>query len=538
MFEKMELQRNDSRYFPGVAPLYFLCSFLPHLPERGMFLTLWRFELKVKIGIIKCMNCAQQTNEKREYVRRMVFMENQENGRKRLPFVRKIGYGIGDAGSNFCWTFVASFIMIYCTNTLGVNAAVIGTIMMLSKILDGITDVFMGRIIDATHSRMGKARFWLFVSSFPVALFTFLLFNVPAGFSENTKYVYIFIVYTLMGAVFYTMNNIAYSTLTALVTKNPKNRVEMGSYRFIFAIIAVLFMSSFTSGFVEKFGGGQQGWRTVSIIYSILCLVLLLIPVIAVKELPEEELRDAETGDKEGMQNQGENESFGFFKGFLILLKNKYFIMILLIYLVQYLASGITGGMGIYFATYQMGDAALLGPISMAGMLPIIVALPFVPQITAKFGIRNSAIAGKILGVLAGIILIIGGMTGQFLLVMAGLVLKAVGNSPLTGGLNALIAETDDYSELKFGQRLTGTIYSCSSVGIKVGTGIGTALCGILLEMGGFDGMAETQTATAIATINWSYLLASALPAVFLAVILCFLKVEKENKELREKREK
>lgn len=457
-------------------------------------------------------------------------MENQNNGMKSLPLIRKLGYGIGDAGSNFCWTFVASFIMIYCTNILGVSAAVIGTIMMLSKVLDGITDVFMGRIIDATHSKMGKARFWYFISSFPVAICTFLIFNVPGSFSENTKYIYIFIVYTLMGAVFYTMNNIAYSTLTALVTKNPKDRVQMGSYRFMFAMISVLFMSSVTMNLVENFGGGQKGWRTVSIIYSILCLVLLLVPVIAVKELPEEELRDA-------AMNDAPEEKVGFFKGFVLLLKNKYFIMILLIYLVNYLVGGITQGMGIYFATYQMGNPSLFGAITMAGMLPIVIALPFVSQLTAKYGIRNSAMAGNILALLGAIVLITGGMMGKFSLVLTGLVIKAVGTAPLTGGLNALIAETDDYSSLKLGHRLTGTIYSCSSVGLKVGTGIGTAACGFLLELGGFDGTAATQTATAVATINWSYLLASALPAVFLTIILYFLRVEKENKELRERKQ-
>lgn len=455
-------------------------------------------------------------------------MGEKNNGMKSLPFIRKVGYGLGDTGSNFCWAFVASFIMIYCTNTLGVSAAVIGTIMMLSKVLDGITDVFMGRIIDMTHSKMGKARFWYFVSSFPVAIFTFLLFNVPASFSEDTKYIYIFIVYTLMGAVFYTMNNIAYSALTALVTKNPKDRVQMGSYRYISAIAAVLFMSSFTMGFVEKFGGGQTGWRTVSIIYSILCLLFLLIPVIAVKELPEEELLNTKTAEQD-------KEKMEFFKGFLLLLKNKYFIMMLLLYLVLYLSSGITGGMGIYFATYQMGDASLFGAINMAGMLPLVIALPFVPQITAKFGIRNSSLGGNLVGVLGGIVLIIGGLAGKFSLVMVGLVLKAVGMSPMTGGMNALLAEIDDYSGLKFGQRLTGTIYSCSSVGIKIGTGIGTAACGFLLEAGGFDGTAATQTATAISTINWSYLLANALPIVIIAIICYFLKVEKENKELRNK---
>lgn len=454
-------------------------------------------------------------------------MSNQENQEKSLPLIRKIGYGVGDAGSNFCWTFVASFIMIYCTNTLGISATVVGTLLMLSKVLDGITDVFMGRIIDATHSKMGKARFWYFVSSFPVAIFTFILFNVPGSFTENTKYIFIFVVYTLIGAVFYTMNNIAYSTLTALCTKNPKDRVQMGSYRFIFAAIAVLFLSFITSGLVESFGGGQKGWTAVSLIYSIICLVLLLVPVFAVHELPEEELREAMGIDKK-------KDEPGFLQGVALLFKNKYFLLILALYLVKYMGSGLTSGLGVYFATYQLGNASLLGTLSLAGILPAAIALPFVPGLTAKFGMSKTVMAANLVGALTCIPVVIGGLTGNFSLVLIGMVLRAVASAPQTGAMNAIIAETDEYSHLKFGHRLTGMIYSCSSVGIKVGTGLGTALCGFILDMGGFDGMAETQTATAVATINWSYLLAVIVPMILAAVLFYFLKVEEDNKKLRE----
>ncbi len=134
---------------------------------------------------------------------------------RKMPLWRKIGYGIGDLGSNFCWTFVASFVLIYFTNTLGISAAIVGSIIMFSRILDGVTDLFMGQIIDRTKSKMGKARFWYFLSSFPVAIMTFLIFNVP-NFNNTGKYIYIAIMYTVMGAVFYTMNNIAYSSLIAL----------------------------------------------------------------------------------------------------------------------------------------------------------------------------------------------------------------------------------------------------------------------------------------------------------------------------------
>ena len=123
-------------------------------------------------------------------------------GEKRLSLFQKIGYGMGDFGSNYCWTFVGGFIMIYCTNTLRVSAAVVGFLMMISKFLDGFTDVIFGMILDRTHSKMGKARFWYFWSAFPTAISVFLLFNVPGTFSDNTKYAWVFIVYVLMGAVF------------------------------------------------------------------------------------------------------------------------------------------------------------------------------------------------------------------------------------------------------------------------------------------------------------------------------------------------
>ena len=458
-------------------------------------------------------------------------MSNQKQQEQSLSLIRKIGYGVGDAGSNFCWTFIASFIMIYCTNTLGISAAVIGTLMMISKVLDGITDVFMGRIIDATHSKMGKARFWYFVSSFPVAIFTFILFNVPGSFTENTKYAYIFIIYTLIGAVFYTMNNIAYSTLTALCTKNPKDRVQMGSYRFIFAAVGILFLSFCTSGLLEYFGGGQKGWTAVSLIYSIICLVLLLVPVFAVHELPEEELREAVGTDKK-------KDEPGFFKGIVLLLKNKYFLLILALYLVKYMGSGLTSGLGIYFATYQLGNASLLGTLSLAGILPAAVALPFVPALTSKLGMSKAVMTSNIVGVLTCVPVVIGGLTGNFTLVLIGMALRAVASAPQTGAMNAIIAETDEYSNLKFGHRMTGMIYSCSSVGIKIGTGPGTALCGFILDLGGFDGMAQTQTAKAVATINWSYLLAVIVPMLLAAVLFYFMKVEEDNKRMRAEKQK
>ena len=453
-------------------------------------------------------------------------MGNTETERK-LPLISKVGYTVGAVGNTFCYMLVAAFTLLYCTNVIGLNAAVIGTILLVSRLLDGVSDVIMGWIIDRTNSKLGKARFWYIVSAAPLGLFTFLLFNVPGRFTDQTKYIYIFITYTLMSAVAYTMCTIAGTALSALVTKNMKERVQLGSLNFIAAIISSILISSITSGLVDSFGGGQHGWFVVSLIYSVVCTVLILLASLTLKELPPEELYGTEEQQTQIAQKSSLKDAG-------LLLKNKYFLMILAIYLVQYLCSGLGQGMGIYFATYKLGSPALFGALTTAGMLPICIALLFVPTLSAKLGIKKAAMLGNIVGIFGAVLIAIGGLTGAFALVIAGIVIKGFGTAPLTGALNALIAETDEYSLLKFGKRLTGSIFACSSVGQKVGTGLGTALCGFLLTLGGFDGMAASQTATAVSVINWSYLLSNGLPPVILTIILLFLNVEKDNKKMRE----
>ena len=117
-------------------------------------------------------------------------------------------------------------------------------------------------------------------------------FAIPANLGKTAQYAWFLIAYTLLNAVFYTANHIAYSALTALVTKNSKERVEMSSYRFIFAFSTSLLIQTITVDAVDALGGGAEGWRVVAIIYAIVGVITNSISVFSVKELPEEELNE------------------------------------------------------------------------------------------------------------------------------------------------------------------------------------------------------------------------------------------------------
>ena len=228
-------------------------------------------------AIIKIKSCGELKKE-------IITME-----KKYLKWYNMVGYGSGDIAGNVVYALLSSFVMIYLTNTVGLKSGIVGTLIAASKLLDGFSDILFGALIDKTKTKMGKARPWMFGGFFGCAITLFAIFAIPVNMGKTAQYAWFFIAYTLLNAVFYTANNIAYSALTALVTKNSKERVQMGSYRFIFAFSTSLLIQTITVGAVDALGGGAAGWRNIALIYCVFGIITNTLAVFSVKELSEEE---------------------------------------------------------------------------------------------------------------------------------------------------------------------------------------------------------------------------------------------------------
>ena len=142
--------------------------------------------------------------------------ENME--RRYLKWYNKIGYGSGDVAGNVVYAFLSSFVMIYLTDTVGLNPGIVGTQNAVCKLFDRISALFFGSMIDKTHSKLGKARPWMLYGYIGCAITLVGSFAIPMGMSEFAKYAWFFICYTLMTDVFYTDTNIAYSAFTSQLT--------------------------------------------------------------------------------------------------------------------------------------------------------------------------------------------------------------------------------------------------------------------------------------------------------------------------------
>lgn len=447
--------------------------------------------------------------------------------KKYLKWYNKVGYGSGDIAGNVVYAFLSTFMMFYLTETMGMNIGIVGTLMAASKLFDGVTDIFFGSMIDKTHTKMGKARPWMIYGYIGCAVTLAAIFMVPESWGETAQYVYFFVAYTLLNAVFYTANNIAYASLTALITKNSSERVQLGSIRFIFAFGTSLLIQYITIDAVNFFGGGAQGWKIVAVIYAIIGLVTNTISGLSVKELSAEELD--ETDDKD-LQEQ--EEKYTMAQAAKMLFTNKYYLMICGTYVGTQLYASMLN-MGVYFMKNVLGDEGLLGDFSLAINIPLIIGLLITPYLVKKFnGMYKINLIGYVVAIIGRALVIVAGYMHSIPLMLVFTAVAAFGTSPLQGDLNALIASCSEYTFLTKGKRIDGTMYSCSSFGIKVGGSIGTAMCGWLLDSAGFIEQAAVQTASAMNMLHIVYLWLPLVMTVIVTLILSRLNVEKANEKL------
>ena len=448
--------------------------------------------------------------------------------KKYLKWYNKVGYGSGDIAGNVVYAFLSAFVMIYLTDTIGMNSGIVGTLIAVSKLFDGVSDVFFGSMIDKTHTKMGKARPWMFYGFFGCAVCLVAVFAVPVNASAFAQYAWFFVAYTVLNAGFYTANNIAYSSLTALITRNNHERVQMGSIRFMFAFGTSMLIQTITVSLVAMCGGGAAAWRTVAIIYAVVGIISNTIAVMSVRELPPEE-----QGQKKASEDAPkQEEKYSLIDAAKLLIHNKYYLMICGAYILMQIYSA-TLNMGIYYMTYVLNNANLLGVFSWFINIPMIIGLLFTPALVLRFkGMYKLNLLGYGVGTLGRLGVMLAGYLGSVPLMLLFTAVAAFGMSPLQGDMNALIATCSEYTYRKTGKRVDGTMYSCTSLGTKLGGGIGTALAGWLLAFSGYVSGASVQSASTMTMLNIMYLWIPFGINLVIALILSQLKVEQAVEQL------
>lgn len=429
-------------------------------------------------------------------------------GRARLTFKEKMGYGLGDMASNLYFQTFVLFLPIFYTDVFGISAAAMGTMMLVTRIWDAVTDPVMGVIADRTQTRWGKFRPYIAGFAIPLAIAGVLTFTTP-GFGATGKLIYAYITYMLLMTL-YTLVNVPYSALMGVITPNSMERTEVSSYRFVAAFAGQFIVGAATLGLVEYLGRGDEalGWQMTMVIYGLLAAGLLFATFALTKErvLPEKEKRNK---IKEDLKDLFRNKPW-VLAGAATLFQLTYIVM--------------RGSSTTYYFRYFVGDQQL----TFAGYT---IDLGY-----ALFA--SSFITAGTIATLAGAVL-----TNYFTKVMdkktvySGFLISSAlfscvfffldpDNVLLMYTLNVLVSfffgavsvtqwaiytDTADFGEWKFGRRATALIMAASLFALKLGLTFGGAIVGWVLELHGFVPLAA-QSESAITGIR---LLMSFYPAIF-----------------------
>ena len=366
----------------------------------------------------------------------------------------------------------------------------VGTIMMISRVFDGISDIIMGVIVDRTHSRFGKARPWILRMCIPFAISGILMFSVPASWSSTPKLVYVFITYNLVSTVIYTAINVPYSALNALMTQDPYERSVLSIFRNLLATAGTLTINTFTLPLVEYFGNNASAWTKTFVVFGFVSIAAFLCTFFGTKE----RVRANEAGE------QKVEENVPFVTGIKALFQNKYWIMMTGMLALFFLMYSINGGATVYYAKDILGDKNLVSTINGIFNIVQILGMFFIAMLVKKFGKRNVFSLGLILDIIG--MLVLNFLGGFMPVIVVSSVIRGIGNACGGATMWAMVSDTIDYGEWKTGYRTEGLVNSACSFGYKIGNGIGSALLGVILEVGGYVGNAAAQTASALTSIR------------------------------------
>lgn len=441
----------------------------------------------------------------------------------RLGIVERSAYMAGNIGTALMNTVVASFVMFYYTDVMLLNPGIIGTILLVSRLLDGITDLIMGVIVDHTHSKFGKGRAWIIRICAPYALSSILMMSVPASGSDIIKYVYVFLTYNLCNSICLTAIYVPYNSMTCTLTSDPYERGLLGVFVMLGAVIGTMAVQSTIDAATKALGNTPGAWQLVCIVYALIGMILHLICFFLTKERNIAEPTEAKMDVKKEIQS---------------VLSNKYWIIAVFVTFSALFFTGMVGGSGMYFAKGIMGDTAyyatFANAMSVTQLLGMFVA--FIPM--KKVGKRNTMLMGVFVASAACLAQFVLGASPAIIVVCN--VAKGLGAAFAAAVLYGLIADTIDYGEWKTGFAASGIGMAAMTFVTKVACGLSASLIGLLMDWGGYDATLAVQSEKAVFVINLCYTLIPMACGIIACVLLLFYDLDKLypriQKELAERR--
>ena len=392
-----------------------------------------------------------------------------------------LGYLVGPAGALLLNAVLATYLNVYYTDVLNLTPLWGGVFLtafpIVSKIIDAITNIVMGQVIDRTRTKEGKARPWLLLSAVLVPVTGILLFTVPES-SDTVKAIWVMISYNLFYSFAYTIFNMSHNLMVPLSTRNGTDRGGLSVFNQITTIMmsGILVALVFPMVIMPMIGVDKSKWITLMSILAIVALPLTLLEYFFTKERVTEEAAEA-----------GEKEDIPFSKQFKLLFTDKYMILMYVYFFIYTVGTTLKNLGLVYYCNYVLGtynDGITQMLVSVIGGIPMGIGIFAVWPLAKKFGKRNVTMVGFLLYALGSLLCWI--FSTNMVMVLIGQFIKNIGGLPCAYVFMALFADCLDHLEWKTDLRMDGAAMSVYSIIAVAMVGIMTGVFNWMLAKAGY----------------------------------------------------
>ena len=414
-----------------------------------------------------------------------------------------LGYLLGPAGALLLNAVLATYLNVYYTDVLNLtplwNGLFLAIFPIISKVIDAITNILMGQVIDRTKTKQGKARPWLLFSAFLLPVTGILLFTVPNA-GDTVKIIWVMISYNLFYSFAYTIFNMSHGLMVPLSTRDSTARGGLSVFNQITTIMmsGILVALVFPMVIMPMIGVDKSKWILLMSILSILALPLTLLEYYFTKERITEEISGV-----------SEKEKLSFRKQMKILFSDKYMLLIYGYFLVTTIGTVIKNLGLVYYCNYVLGtynDGITQMLVSVIGGIPMGIGIFAVWPLAKKFGKRKVTMVGCTLIAIGSMICWL--FPTNLIIVLIGQFIKNMGGLPGSYVFMALFADCLDHLEWKTNDRIDGTAMSIYNIIAVAMVGVMTGVFNWLLARAGYlapiTAGSVSEAASVIASNGWT----------------------------------